>query len=302
MSSPRQVIPGRTYLVTRRCTQRQFLLRPDPETNNAFVYCLAYAALKAEVDVVAFIANSNHYHAVVTDPHGRIPKFLELFHKLLAKHQNALRRRWENMWSSQQTSLVRLVESDDVIAKIIYTLTNPVKDHLVEKAHHWPGASSLDATLNRRPLRARRPVRFFDASGSMPPQLALHCVKAPGFETVTDEAYRTMLQEQIVAVEVAAERERTTTRRRILGRKQVLTQSPSDQPNQEKPRRELDPQVAARDKAPRLEAIQELKLFRATYAAARELWLSGTGAIFPMGTWWLRHFASAPCASDPLVT
>jgi hypothetical protein len=29
MSFPRQVIAGSYYLITRRCTQRQFLLRPD---------------------------------------------------------------------------------------------------------------------------------------------------------------------------------------------------------------------------------------------------------------------------------
>jgi hypothetical protein len=32
MSLPRQVLPGQFYLVTRRCTQRQFLLRPDAAT------------------------------------------------------------------------------------------------------------------------------------------------------------------------------------------------------------------------------------------------------------------------------
>jgi len=40
MSLPRQVLPGQFCLVTRRCVQRQFLLRPDAETNNAFTYCL----------------------------------------------------------------------------------------------------------------------------------------------------------------------------------------------------------------------------------------------------------------------
>ena len=31
MSIPRQVLPGSTYMITRRCTQRQFLMRPDRE-------------------------------------------------------------------------------------------------------------------------------------------------------------------------------------------------------------------------------------------------------------------------------
>jgi len=36
----RQVLPRQFYLITRRCAQRQFLLRPDTATNNAFLYCL----------------------------------------------------------------------------------------------------------------------------------------------------------------------------------------------------------------------------------------------------------------------
>jgi hypothetical protein len=36
---PRQVLPRQFYLITRRCAQREFLLRPDQATNNAFRYC-----------------------------------------------------------------------------------------------------------------------------------------------------------------------------------------------------------------------------------------------------------------------
>jgi hypothetical protein len=49
---PRQVFPRQFYLITRRCTQRQFLLRPDPVINNAFLYCLIDAALRSEIDVL----------------------------------------------------------------------------------------------------------------------------------------------------------------------------------------------------------------------------------------------------------
>src|SRR5262245_14357661 len=107
-------------MITRRCTQRQFLLRPDPETNNAFLYCLAYAAERCGIDVLFTIANSNHHHTGIRDPGGNYPAFLERFHKLLAKCQNALRGRWENFWASEATSVVRLVEPTDVLDKLIY--------------------------------------------------------------------------------------------------------------------------------------------------------------------------------------
>jgi len=38
VSLPREVIPGQFYMITCRCQQRQFLLRPHEATNNAFAY------------------------------------------------------------------------------------------------------------------------------------------------------------------------------------------------------------------------------------------------------------------------
>ncbi len=43
MTAPRQVLRGTTYLVTRRCAQRQFLLKPSKTTNEVFLYVLAVA-------------------------------------------------------------------------------------------------------------------------------------------------------------------------------------------------------------------------------------------------------------------
>jgi putative transposase len=96
MSLPRQVLPGRFYLVTRRCTQRQFLLRPDAATNNAFTYCLIEAAQRTQIEVLLPCAMSNHHHTVIFDRFGRYPEFVEHFHKMFARSQNALRHRWEN--------------------------------------------------------------------------------------------------------------------------------------------------------------------------------------------------------------
>ncbi len=64
---------------------------------------------------------------------------------------------------------MRLVDPNDVIIdKMTYALTNPVKDNLVDKAHHWPGVTSLDFLLHGRPLTASRPKHFFREEGSMP--------------------------------------------------------------------------------------------------------------------------------------
>jgi REP element-mobilizing transposase RayT len=295
VSNPRQIIAGRTYLVTRRCTQRQFLLRPDPQMNEAFLYCLAYASSRTNVGIVAFLAEANHYHAVVIDTDGRLPQFLESFHKLLAKCGNAIRRRWENFFSNDQTSVVALLEPEDVFAKMVYTLSNPVKDHLVERAHHWPGASSRSANLSGKVFEAERPRSFFRPNGSMPERLTLACVRPPGFEQMSDHDLRDRLATALAQVEADAAAERLATGRRILGRKAVLAQSPTARPSSSAPRRQLDPAVAAKSKWQRIEALVRLKEFRAAYRAARERWLAGMDVVFPTGTWWLRRFAAVPC-------
>ena len=52
MSLPRAIVPGRRYMITRRCSERRFFMRPDRETNNAFIYCLALAAGRASISIV----------------------------------------------------------------------------------------------------------------------------------------------------------------------------------------------------------------------------------------------------------
>ena len=107
-------------MVTRRCTQRTFLLRPDAVANQVFLYCLAYAAQKTGVRVLYAMAMSNHHHAIVHDPDGVLPAFTQELHSLTARALNAWRGRWENFWADEQPGQVELVEELDVFDKIAY--------------------------------------------------------------------------------------------------------------------------------------------------------------------------------------
>jgi REP element-mobilizing transposase RayT len=281
-------------LITRRCTQRQFLLRPDPETNNAFTYCLIEAALRYEISVILPCAMSNHYHVVIFDPQGRYPAFIEHFHKMLARSQNALRGRWENFWSSEQVCVVKLVDRDAVMSKLVYTATNPVKDHLVDRVHHWPGVNGLKELLTGRRLRAVRPRHFFRPDGPMPEvvEMPLSIPHQLGSEAeLLDE-----LKQRVHAVEVEVAAERHRSGRRVCGRRAVLQQSWRAQPSSNEPRRNLRPQVATQDKWARMEAILRNRAFLAAYAQARAGWLDGNAVVFPPGTYWLRRFAHVPVA------
>jgi REP element-mobilizing transposase RayT len=289
---PRQVLPRQFYLITRRCCQRQFLLRPDPATNNAFLYCLIAAALRCETDVLLPCAMSNHYHAVIYDRAGRYPEFIEHFHKLLARSQNALRGRWENLWSAEQSCVVKLVDREAVIDKLVYTAANPVQDHLVDLVHHWPGVNGLGALLAGRPLRATRPLHFFRPDGAMPEALELSLTipaeLGPTAEVLSE------LRDRVRAVELERAAERARTGRRVLGRRAVCAQSWREFPASREPRRNLRPQIAGRSKLARIEALLRNRAFVIDYASARDRWQHGMAAVFPPGTYWLQRFASVP--------
>jgi hypothetical protein len=295
MSVPRQIIPGRFYKVTRRCTQRQFLLRPDDETNNAFTYCLAEAAARFDIEVLATSVQSNHHHTDVFDRHGRIIEFVEHFHKMTARCLNALRGRWENFWSSEEVSIVHLVDRADVIDKVVYTLANPVKDGLVDTVAHWPGVNTLKHLRTGTSLHARRPTHFFREGGTMPAEVTLH-LTVPA-ELGEPEAFRQEVAQGVAAVEHAQQQERAQTGRRVIGRARVLRQSWRDTPTSHAPRRTLNPRVAARSKWHRIEVLQRNKAFVAAYRAARRDWLAGIAVVFPAGTYWLRRFAGVPVAA-----
>jgi putative transposase len=292
MTLPREVLPGRFYLITRRCTQRMFLLRPDADTNNAFLYCLADAANRFEIDVLMACAMSNHHHTVIFDRHGNYPEFLEHFHKLVARSQNALRGRWENFWVPGQASVVRLVERADIVAKLAYVATNPVKDHLVERAHHWPGVNTYAALCAGRVLKARRPRHFFRTAGPMPREVSL-TLRVP--EELGDvSSLIADVRAMVDTIERSAAERRRAEGLRLLGRKGVLEQSWQSAPDTFEPRRQLNPRVAARSMWSRIEAIMRNREFLEAYRYARDRWINGVAAAFPTGTYWLKRFAKIP--------
>jgi hypothetical protein len=274
-------------------------MRPDRETNNAFIYCLGLAAQKYDVKIIFTAAMSNHHHTGVLDVEGNLPDFLAHFHKLFAKHQNALRGRWESFWAPEQTSAVELVEGADILDKMVYALSNPVKDHIVEKVHHWPGVNALTAILSNHPLTATRPKTFFRPDGDLDASISIELHKPAALAHLSRDEFVKQLEDRITAVEVKAAAERTQTRKSIVGRKAVRCQHWSESPHSREPRRELDPRVACKNTWRRIEALARNKIWIAAYRAARTAFLQGVDACFPTGTFWLRRFAGVSCEPVP---
>ena len=287
---PRQILPGATYLVTRRCTQRQFLLVPKRRTTEIFRYCLAYAAQQTGVDVHAVVVMSNHYHLVVTDPRGVLPLFVECLNKLVAKCLNASLGRWENFWASEPASYVRLLDADAVIDKLAYLLANPVEAGLVEYGKDWPGLRL--GRPGSHPVR--RPEIFFREEGTMPKSLRLELTPPPG---LADRQARKRIEEIVAAREREARARIRGAGRAFLGARAVLCQSPFDSPLTLEPRRQMSPRIASRNKWLRIETLTRCADFVRDHGQALACWLEGKRTIiFPAGTYLMRIRHNARCA------
>jgi putative transposase len=291
MTAPRQVLPGTTYLVTRRCLQRQFLLKPSTTTNGVFLYVLAVAARRFGVQVHAFCVLSNHFHMVVTDPHAQLPAFHQFLDALVARALNASLGRWETFWAPNSFSAVALASPSDVLDKAAYVLANPVAAGLVRQGREWPGLWSAPDRIGAGALVASRPRHFFNPKGYLPETATLELATPPGFESA--EAFRTLLVAALAEHQVRAAQ---ATSHRFAGVARILAQKPTARPVTGEPRRQLNPRVAARDKWKRIEALSRLVEFLRSY---REAWAArrrgARDVVFPPGTYLMRLVHGVPC-------
>jgi putative transposase len=291
MTLARQVIPKQTHLVTRRCTQRQMLLRPEPAVDQIFEYCLGVAAERYGITLHAFVVMSNHEHLVVRDNAGNFPEFLAYHHKLVAKAMNRHRKRRENFWAAEQPNAVRLVEANDRFDKLVYLLANPVAGDLVDRVTDWPGATSFPLHLSGRSKVVKRPRVFFRAKGTMPTEVTLRLERPDGFDELTEDEWIEKLRAAVHAAETRARRVRRESGKGILGRKAILRARPTDVPKQQERRSTLRPCIACRNRELRALLLDALRAFRAARREAAAQMLAGVGGVlFPYGTYRVRGF------------
>lgn len=296
VTAPRRVVPGTTYLVTRRCTQRELLLRPSTLTNLIFKFVLAVAAARYGVLIHAACVMSNHYHLVLTDPHANLPDFGRLLDGVVAKAMNALLGRWEHFWAPSTYSAVALTSPEDVVEKVAYVLANPAVADLVEHGKQWPGVWSDPRFIGRYRETVLRPGHYFDEDGSMPESAVLEFTVPPGFGSA--EAFRSAVIARVEEMEEEAAAKRRAKGVEVLGARRVLKQSPTSRPASVEPRRGLNPRVAAGDKWKRIEALGRLVAFLESY---REAWLrfcrGEKRVTFPEGTYLMRVRFGVACES-----
>jgi putative transposase len=294
MSQPRAIVPGATYLLTRRVLRRHFLFRPDSAITRLVIYTLAVSAHRYGILVHALCVMSTHIHIVVTDTHGELPRFLQRFHRLVALGTKILRA-WEgSVWDDRATSVVRLATRDALVEKIAYTLANPVAAGLVPHAHEWPGAKVLVGDIGRGVLRARRPEIYFNPQNpEWPTDVALAITLPPSISDSNADKFRHEITGRIELHERQAHAALQRQRLGFLGAARATNISPYERATSIEPLRDLNPTFAVgrRQTDAKNAAIAAVRAFRIAYRHSINQWRAGVRSVtFPAGTWWMRVF------------
>ncbi len=294
MTQPRMIVPGTTYLITRRTVRRHHLFRPDHAIRRVFLYCLFTCAKRFDIEVHVAVLMSTHEHLVVTDPEGKLPIFLSHFHRLVALCTKVLRK-WDGaVWDHRSASVVRLLSQQAIVEKMAYAIANPAEAHLVRFASEWPGVTTRPAQLNGRTHKVARPDQFFDNKNATWPKTALVSFTLPQVlkDVYGERAAISAIRQEVKRIEQRAAKQRVENGTAVVGAERILAGSPYRRTKSFERRRARNPTFAVGRGQGRLFswAVKQLREFRQAYRRAYEYWRTGADApIFPMGTFWMPY-------------
>lgn len=284
---PRGFLPDTTYVVTRRCVQRQFFLLPVPDIQNFFLYCLAYAARRFDVRVHALCVMSNHFHLVGTDVFAQMPNFMQWLDCMLARGLNRFHGRRGYFWEGGSYNCVKPIEPGDVLDKMVYTVVNPVAAGLVPRGEDWPGLRTGTLEDGPETFHVTKPHLFFDPNNlDLPETVDLVVAPPEAFERLEEGvSYQEVVEQKEAEIRAKFEAEG----RSFLGRKRVLEQKATDTPTTEEPRGRLRPHVACKNKELRILVLAALVRWREAYRQALKEFARGArDVLFPAGTYKMR--------------
>jgi len=123
--------------------------------NDLVKFLIKSAILRAighhPITISHFIVNGTHIHIIlrVYNPQD-VSGFMERFKTESAHYlNNLIGRNQRTVWCKSYDSPA-LLEPQDVINKIAYLYTNPVKDGLIDSIEHYPGLSSWQNFKSRK--------------------------------------------------------------------------------------------------------------------------------------------------------
>lgn len=281
------------FEITCRVARGRYLLRAG-KLNRLAHGCLAVAQLLVpEIQIVAYVVLSGHYHLLVIAPDApRLARFMNHFQSQLAREANRVHGWSSRFWHRRYNATLVSDEPQIQFERLRYLLSQGCKENLVASPLDWPGATShaalasghrtiqgdwIDRTeLCKRRKAGERGLTERDATRRVDVQLA----KLPAFEHLSWRQYGSIVRDEIRAIERETRERHRQEGTKPLGAEKVLTTHPHTLPA------ELE-----RSPRPRFHASKEIfkilceayRAFLNAYGAAVDRLREGKSARFPAG-------------------
>jgi putative transposase len=321
VTPPRHIQSNQLCFVTVRAVNRAFRFAPSPEALEIIRYCLAFTLSKyrGRIAIHELLWMSNHFHLVLTDQAGCLPRFMEELDSLLARALNALHGTFGTL-IEKGYNLVEIISWDRLIEHCVYTLANPCSAHLVERSHQWRGVSSRDMKYGV-PIKVKRPERSLWSSAQRhasrpasqgskraryvnrskaPEDVELVLERPAIMPELSDAELRRYILEQLDQRERALIKERRAQRRRVTGWDAATKMNPRSTPDQLEERFGMVPSYSASTKQARVEAWRRRRSFLTTYYQALRRFVGGDWQVeFPVGTWLMKVRFGVSCCPLP---
>jgi len=320
MTPPRQIIAGQLCFVTVRAVNRCYRFAPSSQALQIIWYCLARTLDKYRgcIEAHEFLWMSNHYHLVLTDRGGRLPRFMEELNSLLARALNALHG-LEGTAIEKGYNLVAVSNDGKVVEHCVYTLANPCKASLVERCHEWKGVSSqhLEYGVGMFVERPKcglwggpcRHVRSETSQSSkraryggrskLPERVALVLTRPRIMPELSDAQLRGYIRARLRERERELARSRSSRKRRVIGWSAITKKNVRSAPRAEE-RFGTVPSFSAESREERISAWRRRREFLAHYHDALRRFLGGEWtAVFPVGTWLMKVRLGVSCCPLP---
>lgn len=296
MSRRLRFIPegGALVEVTCRTVQGRFLLKPTRELRSVVIGVLARAQRLYSVELHAFVFLSNHYHLLLTVENAQqLARFMNYVNSNLAREAGRLHGWQEKFWGRRYSGVVISEEESAQMDRLRYLLSHGCKEGLVARPQEWPGAHSVEALVEGKPVqglwfdrtreygaRTRREKydRFEYATKE-----TIRLEPLPCWHHLSDKGYRDQVGELIRQIEVETASRHVQDGTRPLGVKAILAQDSHDRPR--KMKKGSAPLFHAATRAVRRELVEAYKWFVGAYREAAEKLSEGDLRVsFPAGS------------------
>jgi hypothetical protein len=296
---PRRFAPHATFCEVQRTVDRQFIFKPDPVVRNIIGAAAARAMKRFPIQLYWLDCNINHKQTGVApfsdspDHLQHVPCFHQLFNSLVARDINRYLDREGPLYSSRNRS-EEAVDDASLEQQLLYAVTNPVKDCLVDRVAHWKGVSSyrqlatgevdrytyIDWTAWHRAggKRSQKPPEAFTKT------VELELTPLPSWAGLPAHRRQTLFRRRVRELEQDYREQREREGRRVMGKRKLEKVDPRSRPKTRKPRTP-QPLCHASTVAGRREFEAGWRAYLEHYYYASSLYLAGVHDVkFPLGS------------------